>query len=41
MPEPALGLAMGVALAGVIQLLFQLPSFTHLETDASARLGYT
>ena len=26
MPEPALGLAMGVMLAGVVQLLFQLPS---------------
>ena len=31
MPEPALGLAMGVALAGVIQLLFQLPSLHTLK----------
>ena len=31
MPEPALGLAMGVALAGVVQLLFQLPSLHTLK----------
>lgn len=31
MPEPALGLAMGVTLAGVVQLLFQLPSLRALK----------
>ena len=31
MPEPALGLAMGVMLAGVLQLLFQLPSLHALK----------
>ena len=31
MPEPALGLAMGVAIAGVVQLLFQLPSLHALK----------
>ena len=31
MPEPAMGLAMGVALAGVVQLLFQLPSLYSLK----------
>jgi putative peptidoglycan lipid II flippase len=31
MPEPALGLAMGVTLAGVAQLLFQLPSLRALK----------
>ena len=31
MPEPALGLAMGVTLAGVVQLLFQLPSLRALR----------
>ncbi len=31
MPEPALGLAMGVMLAGVLQLLFQLPSLHALQ----------
>ena len=31
MPEPALGLAMGVTLAGVLQLLFQLPSLRALK----------
>lgn len=31
MPEPALGLAMGVSLAGVVQLLFQLPSLHALK----------
>ncbi len=31
MPEPALGLAMGVMLAGVVQLLFQLPSLHALK----------
>jgi len=31
MPEPAMGLAMGVALAGVVQLLFQLPSLHSLK----------
>ena len=31
MPEPALGLAMGVTLAGVVQLLFQLPSLSALK----------
>ena len=31
MPEPALGLAMGVMLAGVVQLLFQLPSLQALK----------
>lgn len=31
MPEPALGLAVGVTLAGVVQLLFQLPSLRALK----------
>jgi len=31
MPEPALGLAMGVMLAGIVQLLFQLPSLHALK----------
>ena len=31
MPEPALGLAMGVTLAGVVQLLVQLPSLRALK----------
>lgn len=31
MPEPALGLAMGVMLAGVVQLLFQWPALHSLE----------
>ena len=31
MSEPALGLAMGVTLAGVVQLLFQLPSLRALK----------
>ena len=31
MPEPALGLAAGVTLAGVVQLLFQLPSLSALK----------
>ena len=31
MPEPALGLAMGVTLAGVVQLLFQLPSLRAVK----------
>jgi putative peptidoglycan lipid II flippase len=31
MPEPVLGLAMGVMLAGVMQLLFQLPSLHALK----------
>ena len=31
MAEPAMGLAMGVALAGVVQLLFQLPSLHALK----------
>ena len=31
MPEPAMGLAIGVTLAGVVQLLFQLPSLRALK----------
>ncbi len=35
MPEPALGLAIGVAVAGVVQLLFQLPSLHALKLTPS------
>jgi putative peptidoglycan lipid II flippase len=41
MPEPALGLAMGVAVAGVVQLLFQLPSLHTLKLTPRPGLGYT